>query len=101
MRTVQGYSVPSLRLPLHGGLHSSPGLSGVSLGHVESGPALILALVAQANNPRRLVHVHDGSDVDSSACPDAALLGGIPGRMPSDRLFSPLCGLMVSRYRRG
>ena len=26
---------------------------------------------------------------------------GIPGRIPGDRLFSPLCGLRVSHYRRG
>ena len=101
MRAVQGYSVPHLRLPLLGGLHSSPGLSGVYLGQVESCPALILALLAQANNPRRLVHVNDDSDVDSYSCPDAALLGGIPGRIPSDRLLAPHLGLMVSRYPRG
>ena len=101
LRTAPGYSVPPLRVPPHGGCHSSPGVSGVSLGHMERCPAILLALVAQANTPRRLVHVHDDSDVDASSCPDATLLGGIPGRMPRDRLFSPLCGLMVSRYRRG
>jgi hypothetical protein len=37
----------------------------------------------------------------SSAYPYAALLDGMPGRIPGDRLFSPLLGLMVSRYPRG
>ena len=101
MSTVQGYSVPSLRLPRHGGLHASPGLSGVSLGHVESCPALILAILAQAIHPRWLAHVNDDSDVDSSAYPDAALLDGIPSRILSYHRLSPLYGLMVSRYRRG
>lgn len=59
------------------------------------------ALLAQAHNPRRLVRSNDDSDVDSCACPDSALLDGIPGRIPGDRLFSPLCGLRVSHYRRG
>ena len=71
------------------------------LGHVESCPALSLAILAQAINPRWLAHVNDDSDVDSYAYPDAALLDGIPSRILSDRLLSPLCGLMVSRYRRG
>jgi len=88
-------------MALHEGLHSSPGFSGVSLGRMESRPARIRAFLAQAYNPRRLVQRHDDSNVDSCACPYAALLDGIPGRMPSDRLFSPLYGLMVSRYRRG
>ena len=57
--------------------------------------------MAQAHNPRRLVQRHDDAGVDAYACPDTALLGGIRGRIPRDRLFSPLCGLMVSRYRRG
>ena len=101
MRTVQGYSVPHLRLPLHRGFHSSPGLSGVYLGHVESCPALSLAILAQAIHPRWLAHVHDDSDVDSYAYPDAALLDGIPSRILSYHRLSPLYGLMVSRYRRG
>jgi len=101
LSTTRGYSVPHLRLSLHEGLHSSPGFSGVSLGRLQNRPALIRAFLAQAHIPRRLVQRNDDSDVDSSACPYAALLGGIPGRIPSDRLFSPLCGLMVSRYRRG
>ena len=29
------------------------------------------------------------------------MLDGIPGRIPSDQLLSPLLGLMVSRYPRG
>ena len=57
--------------------------------------------MAQAHNPRRLVQRNDDSDVDSYAYPYTTVLDGIPGRMPSDHLFSPLCGVMVSRYRRG
>src|SRR5712691_2241494 len=101
MRAVQAYSVPHLRLTRCEGPHSSPGFSGVSLGRVESRPARILAFLAQANNPRRLVQRNDDSDVGSCACPYTALLVGIPSRTLRDRLFSPLCGLMVSRYRRG
>jgi len=67
----------------------------------EEPPSPYPCLLAQANDPRRLVHRHDDSDADSCACPYAALLGGIPDRISRDRLFSPLCGLMVSRYRRG
>jgi hypothetical protein len=47
------------------------------------------------------VQRHDDADVDSYASPYATVLDGIPGRMPRDHLFSPLCGLMLSRYRRG
>ena len=39
--------------------------------------------------------------MDSCACPYTVVLDGIPSRILSDRLLSPLCGLMVSRYRRG
>jgi len=39
--------------------------------------------------------------VDSSACPYATVLDGIPGRIPSYHLLSPLLGLMVSRYPKG
>jgi hypothetical protein len=43
-------------------------------------------LLAVANNPRRLLPRHDDSAMGSAAaCPYAALLGGIPGRIPSDR----------------
>jgi hypothetical protein len=101
MSTGQGDSVPPLRLSLHGGLHSSPGCCGSVSGSGGEPPSPSPCLVAQAHHPRRLVHHNDDADVDSSACPDTALLGGIPGRIPRDRLFSPLCGLMVSRYRRG
>ena len=73
----------------------------MSLGRLQNRPAHIHAIVAQAHNPRRLVQRHDDSHVDSSACPYTTLLDGIPGRIPSDRLLSPLYGLMVSRYRRG
>jgi hypothetical protein len=100
-RTTQGYSVPPHRLSLCVGPHSSPGFSGVSLGRMENRPALILALLAQAHNPRRLVPPHDESTMGSSACPCTALLAGIPSRILRDRLLSPLVGLMVSRYPRG
>ena len=88
-------------MSLHVGSSSSPGFAGVALGRLQNRPALLRAFVAQAHNPRRLVQRHDDSDVDSSAYPYATVLDGIPGRMPSDHLFPPLCGLMISRYRRG
>jgi hypothetical protein len=100
-RTTQGYSVPHLRLTLPVGPHSSPGFSGVSLGRLQNRPALILALLAQADNPRRLVPRNDDSTMGSCTCPYATVLNGIPGRIPSDHLLSPLCGLRISRYRRG
>jgi hypothetical protein len=99
--TTEGYSVPYLRITLHEGPHSSPGFSGVYLGQLQTCPALILAVLAQAHNPRRLAQAHDDSIMGSCAYPYATLLDGIPGRIPSDQLLSPLCGLMVSRYRRG
>jgi hypothetical protein len=71
------------------------------MGRLQSRPALILAVLAQADHPRRLVPHHDDSDVDSCTCPCSATLDGIPGRIPSARLLSPLGGLMVSRCRRG
>ncbi len=101
LSTTQGYSVPHHRLSLWVGSHSSPGFSGVSLGRMENRPAPILAILAQAHHPRRLAQPHDESNVDSSACPCTARLDGIPSRILSDRLVSPLGGLMVSRYRRG
>ena len=101
LRTTQGYSVPHRRLPRCEGPHSSPGFLGVSLGRLANRPALIHAILAQANNPRRLVQPNDDSHVDSSAYPYTALLDGIPSRTLSDRLLSPLLGLMVSRYPRG
>jgi hypothetical protein len=101
VRTTRGYSVPHHRLLLCVGPHSSPGFSGVYPGRMENRPAHILAILAQANNPRRLAQPNDDLNVDSSACPCTALLDGIPSRILSDRLLSPLCGLRVSRYRRG
>jgi len=68
---------------------------------MENRPALILAVLAQADHPLRLVPPHDDSTVDSYACPCTALLDGIPRRILSDRLLSPLYGLRGSRYRRG
>ena len=59
-------------------------------------------LLAVAHNPRRLLHPNDDSSVGSTAAyPCSALLGGIPGRIPSDRHLLPLLGLMVSRYLKG
>jgi hypothetical protein len=56
-------------------------------------------LLAVADNPRRLLQPNDDSSVGSTeAYPYSALLGGIPGRIPSDRHLLPLLGLMVSRY---
>ena len=42
-----------------------------------------LAILAQADNPRRLVLGDDGSDVDWYAYPYQAMLEGIPSRVPS------------------
>jgi hypothetical protein len=55
----------------------------------------------QADNPRRLVSGYDDSDVSSIAYPYPAMLGGVPGWVPSYRLSPPLRGLMFSRYRGG
>ena len=101
LRTARGYSVPSLRLSRHEGLHSSPGFCGDVPGSDGELPSPYPCLLAQAYNPRRLVQRNDDSDGDASACPYTALLDGMPGRIPRDRLFSPLYGLRVSRYRRG
>ena len=88
-------------MTLREGLPSSPGFCGSVSGAIAESPSPIRAILAQADNPRRLVQRNDDSDVDSCACPYTALLDGIPGRIPSDRLLSPIYGLMVSRYRRG
>ncbi len=59
-------------------------------------------LLAVADNPRRLLPPKDDSRVGSTkAYPYSALLGGIPGRIPSDRRLASLWGLMVSRYLKG
>jgi hypothetical protein len=59
-------------------------------------------LLAVAHHPRRLLPRHDDSAMGSAAAwPYAALLGGLPGRMPSDRHDASLGGLRVSRYPRG
>ena len=71
------------------------------LGRLQNRPALLLALLAQADHPRRLVPANDDSDMGSSACPYATVLDGIPGRIPGDHLLSPLLGWRVSRYPRG
>ena len=100
LRTARGSSVPPLRLALHEGPHTSPGVGGGS-GSGGELPSPSPCLVAQADNPRRLGPRHGDADMGSSACPYAALLDGMPDRMPGDRLFSPLVGLMISRSPRG
>jgi hypothetical protein len=100
-RTTQGDSVPHRRLSLCVGSHSSPGFSGVSLSRLQTRSALILAVLAVAHNPRRLLPHHDDSAMGSCACPCTALLDGILSRILRGRLLSPLGGLMVSRYHRG
>ena len=58
-------------------------------------------LVAVANHPRRLLHPHDDASVGAIPVgPSAALLDGIPGRIPRDHLLFPLLGLLVSREPR-
>jgi hypothetical protein len=57
LRTTRGYSVPDFRLALAVGLHSSPGFSGVSPGRLQNRPALRLAFLAPATNPRWLAHL--------------------------------------------
>jgi hypothetical protein len=69
LRTAWGYSVPHRRLTLPVGPHSSPGFLGVSLGQLQTRPALILAILAQADNPRRLVPRNDDSTMGSCAYP--------------------------------
>ena len=97
--TTQGYSVPHLRLALNVGPHSSPGFSGVSLSRLQTRSARSRAILAVAPNPRRLLPPNDDSTMGSTAaCPYSAVLGGIPGRIPSDRRLLPLLGLRVSRY---
>jgi hypothetical protein len=99
LRAIQGYSVPHLRLALKVGPHSSPGFSGVYPGRLQTRPARILAILAVADNPRRLLPRHDDSTMGAAAaCLYSALLGGIPGRIPSDRHVLPLLGLRLSRY---
>ena len=83
------------RTPLFAGF-----LGGVS-GSTADSPSPYPCLLAQAHHPRRLVPPNDDSAVDSCTCPCTALLDGIRSRILRDRLLSPLCGLMVSRYRRG
>jgi hypothetical protein len=101
LSTTRGYSVPHHRLSLCVGPHSSPGFSGVSLSRLQTRSALILAILAVADNPRRLLPHNDDSTMGSCACPCTALLDGIRSRILRDRLLSPLCGLRISRYRRG
>ena len=91
MSTTRGYSVPQLRLTLHVGPHSSPGFSGVSLSRLQTRSALIRAILAVADNPRRLLQPNDDSHMGSAkAYPYSAVLDGIPGRIPSDHLLSLL-----------
>jgi hypothetical protein len=101
LSTTRGYSVPHHRMSLCVGPHSSPGFSGVSLSRLQTRSALILAILAVADNPRRLLPHNDDSTMGSCACPCTALLDGIRSRILRDRLLSPLCGLRISRYRRG
>ena len=106
-RTAQGYSVPEYCLPLGVGPHCSPGdVRGCSLEHAVSCPAgesdlsrVSMSVLDQANNPRRLAIPDDDSSVSSSAYPYLTLLGGMRGWIPRDRLWLPLHGLRVSRYR--
>jgi hypothetical protein len=100
-RATRGYSVPHFRFSLKVGPHSSPGFLGVSLRRLQTRSAPIHAILAVANNPRRLLPPNDDSTMSSCTWPYSALLDGIPSRILSDRLLSPLCGLMISRYRRG
>jgi hypothetical protein len=101
VRTPPGDAVPQHRWSLGVGPHASPGVSGGSLGRLQTRPALIRAVLAHANHPRRLVPRHDDADGDSSPCPCTARRDGIRSRMLRDRLLSPLGGLMLSRDRRG
>jgi len=48
---------------------------------MESRPARLRAVVAQARPPRKLAQAHDDANVDASACPCTALLDGMPSRM--------------------
>jgi hypothetical protein len=63
----KGYLVPNFRFALHVGSHSPPGLPRVLTGQRCNCLSLILSLLGKPNNPRRLVHDNDGSNVDSLA----------------------------------
>jgi hypothetical protein len=78
-----------------------PGLLRVHPGRFPTARLISLTVLVQADNPRRPVMIYDGSDAGSCAWPSPTLLGGVPGRIPSDRLSTPLHGLIVSRYRGG
>jgi hypothetical protein len=99
--TTPGDAVPQHRWSRCVGPHASPGVSGVSLGRLQTRPALLRAVLAPAHHPRRLVPPHDDADVASSTWPCTALRDGILSRMLRDRRLSPLGGWMVSRDRRG
>jgi len=76
------------------------GFLGVYLGQLQTCPALILAVLAQAHNRvglPKLTTIQSWVRVPIHR----QLCAMDSRRIPSDHLLSPLCGLMVSRYRRG
>jgi hypothetical protein len=97
----RSYFVPHFRLALEEGPCYPPGFVRAHPGQFKNARLLSSTILVQADNPRRPVNIYDGSDAGSYAWPSPTVLGGIPGRIPSDRLSAPLHGLMVSRYRGG
>jgi hypothetical protein len=97
----RSYFVPHFRLALEEGPCYPPGFARAHPGQFNNARLLSSTILVQADNPRRPVNIYDGSDAGSYAWPSPTVLGGIPGRIPSDRLSAPLHGLMVSRYRGG
>ncbi|CAN5270568.1 hypothetical protein BH09BAC4_BH09BAC4_07270 [soil metagenome] len=62
---------------------------------------LSLPFWPQPINPRGLFHNNDSSHTPSLSLSIVSCSTGIPGWVPSYRLFTPLYGLRTSRYRRG
>jgi hypothetical protein len=92
---------PHFRLTLEEGPCYPPGFARANPGQFKNARLISSTILVQADNPRRPVNIYDGSDVGSCAWPSPTVLGGIPGRIPRDRISAPLHGLMVNRYREG
>src|SRR5262245_46678367 len=80
---------------------SPPGLAGVDAGLYPVCQPHIRPHFGQAANPRRLVWANDGSSHIRSRCPWLPAPRCAPVGFGPDLVLSPLCGLRVSRYRRG
>ena len=84
-------SVPGRRVSLRVGPHGSPGYFGDAFWITRrSVQPFSVPVLAQANNPRRLVPPHDASAVRACPYPYATVLGGIRWWVPRHRLSRPL-----------